>query len=209
MSLKKLPQSFYRQDAIALAKALIGKILVHKTADQTYRARIVETEAYCGPEDLASHSSKGLTARTKVMFGPAGRAYVFLIYGIHDMFNIVAGEKEGDAQAVLIRAAEPLDHWQADLAGPGKLAKAMKIKRADDGLSLTGSKLFLLDSPDDRPTLITTTRIGVDYARHWKDAPLRFYDAASSAVSRFATAAPKPNRSPEIRRRPGKKPMKD
>jgi DNA-3-methyladenine glycosylase len=182
--LRKLPERFYQQPATELAQALIGKILVHQTPRQTYRARIVETEAYCGPEDLASHSSKGLTARTKVMFGPAGHAYVYLIYGIHDMFNIVAGQNLGDAHAVLIRAAEPQDGWQADLAGPGKLARAMRITRADNGLSLTGNKLFLLDPRQQQPKLITTTRIGVDYAKHWKDAPLRFYDAKSKAVSK-------------------------
>ena len=119
---KKLPRSFFRQPAEELAPALIGKILVRRIRSKTFQARIVETEAYLGPDDLASHASKGRTLRTEVLFGPAGRAYVYLIYGMYDMLNVVAGE-EGEAQAVLIRAARPLNGWKADhclpdLSGP-------------------------------------------------------------------------------------------
>ena len=120
------------------------------------------------------------------MFGPSGHAYVYLIYGMYDMLNIVAGEL-GSGQAVLIRAAEAMDGWQADLGGPGKLARAMRITRAQNGLDLTGVDLFLIHGP--RPEKIErTVRIGVDYAEHWKDAPLRFTDAASSALSRRIAA---------------------
>ncbi len=117
------------------------------------------------------------------MFGPAGRAYVYLIYGIHDMFNIVAGEVN-DAQAVLIRAAEPLNGWVADLSGPGKLAKAMRITRKESGTDLSGDSLFVLDNASDRPRIKTTRRIGVDYAGEWRDRPFRFIDADSKAVSK-------------------------
>ena len=126
----KLPHEFYQRPAKRLARALIGKIFVHRVGGKTLRARIVETEAYVGPHDLACHSAKGRTARTDVMFGPVGRAYVYFIYGMYEMFNIVCGP-EGSAQAVLIRAAEPLDGWQADLSGPGKFAREMKITRGD------------------------------------------------------------------------------
>src|SRR5205807_2601146 len=119
----------------------------------------------------------------EVMFGPGGHAYVFLIYGMHDMFNIVSGDKE-DPQAVLVRAAEPLDGWQANLSGPAKLARALHVTRKLNGVDLTGETLFLLGDPDYRPTLVETTRIGVDYAREWKDALLRFLDARSRAVSK-------------------------
>ena len=85
----KLGHSFFGRPAIDLAEDLIGKILVHRVCDHEYKARIVETEAYLGPQDLASHASKGRTKRTEVMFGPPGRAYVYLIYGIYDMFNVV------------------------------------------------------------------------------------------------------------------------
>jgi DNA-3-methyladenine glycosylase len=152
--------------------------------------RIVETEAYQGPEDLAAHSSRGRTARTAVMFGPPGHAYVYLIYGMYDMLNIVASVK-GDAQAVLIRAAEPLNGWGAKLSGPGKLAKEMHITRADNGKDLTGSELFLVDDPDYVPQIGRTARIGVDYAGDWRHKLLRFIDARSPAVS-----GPRRRRSP-------------
>ncbi len=116
------------------------------------------------------------------MFGPAGHAYVYFIYGTHEMFNIVAG-KTGSGQAVLIRAAEPLNSWEADLSGPGKLARAFKITRDYNGLDLTGDKLFLLHDPERRPRIVRTKRIGCDFAGEWKDKLLRFLDADSKAVS--------------------------
>jgi DNA-3-methyladenine glycosylase len=100
-TLKKLDQAFYERPAIELAADLMGKIIVRTVRRKEFRARIVETEVYIGSHDLASHASKGRTTRTEIMFGPAGRAYVYLVYGIHDMFNIVAGQV-GDPQAVLI-----------------------------------------------------------------------------------------------------------
>jgi DNA-3-methyladenine glycosylase len=177
-----LPRAFYARDAKTVARELVGKIIVHRVGGRVLRARIVETEAYVGAHDLACHASKGRTARTEVMFGLAGHAYVYLVYGLHDMFNIVTGAM-GDAQAVLIRAAEPLDGAADDLSGPGKFARAMKITRADNNADLCGEKLFLLDSPH-KPRLIVTPRIGVDYAGAWKDKPLRFFDRASAAVSK-------------------------
>jgi DNA-3-methyladenine glycosylase len=179
----KLGAAFFRRQAADLARDLVGTVLVRSYRGKELRARIVETEAYIGPHDLACHASRGRTKRTEVMFGPGGHAYVYLIYGIHEMFNIVSGEA-GDPQAVLVRAAEPLDGWQADLAGPGKLARALRITRKLNGLDLTGATLFLLSRAGYRPALVQTTRIGVDYAGEWKDAPLRFLDARSRAVSR-------------------------
>ncbi len=119
------------------------------------RARIVETEAYVGPHDLACHAAKGRTKRTEVMFGEAGHAYVYFIYGMYDMLNIVTGAK-GDAQAVLIRAAEVIGEWgdgKTDLSGPGKLARAMQITRADNGCDLLGEKLFILKKREGSPRL--------------------------------------------------------
>jgi DNA-3-methyladenine glycosylase len=214
--LKKLSRAFYERPAIDLAPDLLGKILVRVTsrvatgdslgrgastpgvrgrAGQVYRARIVETEAYVGSHDLACHASKGRTRRTEVMFGPGGYAYVYLIYGMYPMFNIVASV-EGDAQAVLIRAGEPLDHWQADLSGPGKLTRAMRITCADNGIDLTGEQIFLLDDPTSRPMIAKTKRIGVDYAKEWRDELLRFVDLNSRAVSKTPNSKPKiPNAS--------------
>jgi len=181
-SLRKIGHSFFQRDASSLARDLIGTILVHRIRGKEYRARIVETEAYVGPLDLASHSSKGRTKRTEVLFGPPGHAYVYLIYGMYEMFNIVA-HRAGSGQAVLIRAAEPLDNWKVDLSGPGKLARGLKISRSENGLDLTGDALFLLHDPGYRPRIGRTRRVGVDYAKEWKDALLRFFDANSAAVS--------------------------
>jgi len=181
---RKLQQEFYAKPAEDLAVALLGKILVRPVRGILRRARIVETEAYCGVKDLASHSSKGRTARTEVMFGPAGRAYVYFIYGIHEMFNIVGGTV-GDAQAVLMRGAEGLDGWEADLTGPGKLAKAFGITRKDNGMDLSGDDLFIVDDPEYRPRIVRTKRIGVDYAKRWKDRLLRFLDVSNPIAARL------------------------
>src|SRR5205814_6585556 len=167
-TLHRRNRSFFEREAIEVAKDLIGTILVHRVRGREFRARIVEAEAYVGEHDLACHAAKGRTARTEVMFGPAGHAYVYFIYGMYDMFNIVTG-KPGVAQAVLIRAAEPLDSWQTNLSGPGKLTREMRITRADNALDLTERKLFLLRDPKDRPRVIESMRIGVDYAGEWKD----------------------------------------
>ncbi len=181
---KKLRRSFFAREAEVLAPELIGTILVHRVNGEERRGRIVETEAYVGCHDLACHAARGRTPRASMLWERAGTSYVYLIYGIHDMFNIVSGA-EGVAQAVLIRAAEPLDGWEANLSGPGHFAKGFGITRRDNGLDLTGDTLFLLTSRDtSAPRIVRTRRIGVDYAKEWKDAPLRFIDADSAAVSR-------------------------
>jgi DNA-3-methyladenine glycosylase len=185
-SLKKLSHQFYERPAIELAPDLLGKILVRQVRGRigrAYCARIVETEAYVGAHDLACHASKGRTRRTEIMFGSGGYAYVYFIYGMYSMFNIVASV-DGDAQAVLVRAGEPLNNWKADLSGPGKLTRAMRITCADNGTDLTGREIFLLDDPNYQPVISTTKRIGVDYAKEWKDALLRFVDLNSRAVSK-------------------------
>ncbi len=123
----KLDSAFFHRPALELARDLLGTILVRRYRGKTRRARIVETEAYVGSHDLACHASRGRTKRTEVMFGPGGHAYVFLIYGIHEMFNVVAGEF-GDPQAVLIRAAVPLDGWEADMRGPGRFTPLCTLR---------------------------------------------------------------------------------
>jgi DNA-3-methyladenine glycosylase len=180
-AMKKLRYAFFRKPAIELAQDLVGTILVHRWRGRERRARIVETEAYVGAHDKACHAFKGRTQRTEIMFGPAGRAYVYLIYGMYNMLNIVAGDLD-DPQAVLIRGAMPLDDWQADLSGPGKLARALQITRAHNGLDLTGSTLFLQSDAAGRPTIAATPRIGIDYAEEWKDVPLRFVDTAFASA---------------------------
>jgi DNA-3-methyladenine glycosylase len=171
---------FYQRNAETVAKDLLGKTLVVKLGKSEKRSRIVETEAYLGVHDLAAHTSKGRTKRTETLFGPAGRAYVYLIYGMYDMLNIVTGNEDG--QAVLIRGVEPLD-FEGDTTGPGKLCKVLGITRKLNDEPLTGKKLWLEKGKAPK-TITTTTRVGVDYAKEWKDAKLRFYDAESGWVSR-------------------------
>ena len=144
--------------------------------------RIVETEAYLGPHDLASHARYGRTTRTEVMFGPPGRAYVFLIYGMYSCLNVVT-ERAGTASAVLIRALEPLQGIDDRTDGPGRLCRALDIDRTFHGADLRGSSLYLTGgSPPRRVAL--TRRIGVDYARHWARRLLRYTEAGSPHVSR-------------------------
>jgi DNA-3-methyladenine glycosylase len=176
-----LPSAFFRRDAETVARALIGTILVRRYRGKTLRARIVETEAYVGSHDLACHAAKGRTARTEVMFRPGGIAYVYFIYGMYDMLNIVTGEKD-DPQAVLIRAGEPLDGWDADLSGPGKLCRALHITRAQNGVALTSPALHFLPRQAEL-AIAVSARIGVDYAKDWRDKPLRFYEEGNGFVS--------------------------
>lgn len=182
--LVRLARHDYARPAIELAPALLGSIMVRRAGGQVRRARLIEIEAYLGPKDLAAHSSKGRTARTEVMFGPPGHAYVYFIYGMHFMFNIVAG-MEGEAQALLVRGAEPLDGWDVDLSGPGRLARAFGIVRADNGLDLVGDDIHLVADPAYRPRIVRRKRVGVDYARHWKDRLLRFIDASNPAAKKL------------------------
>jgi DNA-3-methyladenine glycosylase len=172
---RRLESEFFRQSAVEVAAQLLGVVMHRRVGGKILRARIVETEAYLGPKDLASHSSKGRTARTEVMFGPAGKAYVYFIYGMHNMFNIIVGTP-GEAEAVLIRAAEPLDDWQADLTGPGKFARAFQVTRKDYGMDLTGNEIFFMSDVSYRPQIRKTKRIGVEYAKHWQHRILRFVD---------------------------------
>jgi DNA-3-methyladenine glycosylase len=176
MNLDKLPAAFFRKPAVDLARGLLGTILIRRHRGRVFRARVVEAEAYVGAHDLACHAAKGRTARTEVMFGPAGRAYVYLVYGMHHLFNIVAGE-EGDPQAVLLRGAVPLDGWEADLSGPGKLARQFHITREHYGLEVTGDELYFAADPGYRPDIRSSPRIGVEYSGAWQHELLRFFDA--------------------------------
>lgn len=172
---KPVGRSFFSQSATDVAAGLLGAVMCRRAGQSILRARIVETEAYLGPVDLASHSSKGRTARTEVMFGPPGRAYVYFIYGMYWMFNVVAGV-EGEAHAVLIRAADPLDGWKIDLSGPGKLARGFGITRNDNGMDVTNGSIFFATHENQRPRISRRKRIGVDYAGRWKDRLLRYVD---------------------------------
>jgi len=177
-----LEREFFARAADLVAKGLLGQVLVVVTDGVERRGRIVETEAYLGVQDSACHASKGRTKRTEVMFGPPAVSYVYLIYGMYDMFNIVT-DQEGSAHAVLIRAVEPLLNIDLKTDGPGKLCKAMCITREHNKLSVLGPDIWFEqgDAPRD---ISVTPRIGIDYAKEWKDAPLRFCDADSAYVSK-------------------------
>jgi DNA-3-methyladenine glycosylase len=179
-----LPRSFYQRDTVLVAQELLGKHLVHVVDGIVRSGRIVEVEAYLGPHDLASHSSKGPTARNRVMFGPPGHAYVYLIYGIHFCLNIVT-QAEGDGAAVLLRALEPVRNLEGRTHGPGLLCKAMSIDRRHDGHDLLSSQLYVDDTPTlPRLRIARRPRIGVDYAGTWAKRLLRFYIAGNPFVSR-------------------------
>ena len=192
----KLSRSFYQQATIDVAKQLLGKYLVRRHDDGAAIGRIVETEAYIGPQDLACHASKGRTARTEVMFGPAGRAYVYFIYGFYNMLNLVTEAKDYPA-AVLIRAVEPVDGIELmkerrkstvlrNLAsGPGKLCQAFAVDRSLNGANLNGHILYVEDRAEATPKFQATARIGVDYAGKWKTKPYRFLVRGSEFVSKL------------------------
>src|SRR4051812_32540482 len=180
-----LALSFFDRPADELARALVGTIMTRRFANgRVCRARLAETEAYLGPRDLAAHASKGRTKRTDVMFGPPGRAYVYFIYGMHQMFNIVVGE-EGRAEAVLLRAAQPLDGWDANLLGPGRLARAFAITAADNRTDLGAGDITFLADPEYRARVVKAKRVGVDYAGRWKHRLLRFIDANNPVAARL------------------------
>jgi DNA-3-methyladenine glycosylase len=183
----RLPAAFFADDATAVARKLIGCALVH--GDRA--GLVVETEAYLGPEDLASHARFGSTQRTSVMFGPGGVSYVYLCYGIHQMFNIVTGGA-GDGQAVLIRAIAPYLGMPDDPStgrGPGKVTQALGLDRRHDRRDLTRGDLFVAAIARAAPARIARgPRVGVAYAGAWANRPLRFWWRDHPAVSRPAAA---------------------
>jgi DNA-3-methyladenine glycosylase len=189
-----LPRSFYNRPTLKVARDLLGKLLVHGAT----AGMIVETEAYLGSDDLAAHSARGITDRTRVIFGPPGHAYVYLIYGMYECLNLVA-EPEGKPGCVLIRALQPisgLDEMQRRrpaarkperlASGPGRLTLALGITRALNGADVTSPPLTVQRwTGAPRFRIATTPRIGITHCADW---PLRFIIAGNPYVSR----APKP-----------------
>lgn len=182
--MQKLPPEFYNRDTVIIAKELLGKQLIH-TVDGIERiGKIVEVEAYLGQHDLAAHTSKGITQRTQIMFGPAGFAYVYLIYGIYYCFNVVT-EKEGQGSAVLIRALEPVQNIELRTEGPGLLCKAMQIDKRLNGHNLQSADFFISKDPIPATfSIVEKPRIGVHYAKEWADKLLRFYIKDNPFVSK-------------------------
>lgn len=154
-NMKRLTQEFFDQNAVELAPQLLGKYLCRKTSEGILRLAITETEAYYTESDTACHARKGRTPRTELLYHRGGCAYVYLCYGIHNLFNVISGE-EGIPQGVLIRGVAGFD-------GPGKLTRAMGIDRSLNGADLVqGSELWLEEG--EQPAYIRTPRIGIDYA---------------------------------------------
>jgi DNA-3-methyladenine glycosylase len=194
MGLVRLGRDFYARPVLKVARDCLGKLVVHRTRAGLVAGRIVETEAYRGPEDRAAHSHGGRrTRRTEAMFGPPGHAYVFLIYGLHHHLNLVTG-RAGEPHAVLLRALEPIDGLDLMSArrsiapdrveltnGPGKLAQALGVDRSHNGLDLCEGDLFLADAP--RLAARRSPRVGVEYAGEWADRPWRFFVPGHRYVS--------------------------
>lgn len=179
-----LPRSFYDRDPVTVATELLGKRLVHVAGGIERIGRIVEVEAYLGPHDLAAHSAKGLTPRTRVMFGPPGHAYVYLIYGMYHCMNVVT-QQEGTASAVLLRALEPVKNIEGRTQGPGLLCKAMHIDKRLNGHDLVSDDFYIAqEDPPARHRIVKRPRVGVDYAGHWAKRLLRFYILGTPYVSR-------------------------
>jgi len=182
--LQRLNRAFYDRNTVIVARELLGKYLVHQSDGQERIGRIVEDEAYLGSHDLAAHSSKGLTQRTKVMFGPPGHAYVYLIYGMYYCMNVVT-EQEGHASAVLLRAVEPVKNIDGRTQGPGLLCKAMGIDKRLNGHDLVSDDFYIADPPEEEPlTIVKRPRVGVAYAKHWQNRLLRFYIKGNPFVSK-------------------------
>ena len=164
----RLPQSFFLRDVLDIAPDLLGKYLVRRFEDgRIERYRITETEAYRGMEDLACHASKGRTPRTEIMFLEGGTVYVYLIYGMYWMLNLVTGT-EGNPSAVLIRGME-------GFPGPGRVGRQLHLDRSFYGESLTNSERIWVEDAEPVAKIRTSKRIGVDYAGEWADKPWRFY----------------------------------
>ena len=194
----RLTASFYlRDDVVAIAQELLGTILVTEWEGVRTTARIVETEAYRGPEDKASHAyNNRRTARTEVMFGPGGHAYVYLCYGIHHLFNVVTGPAE-IPHAVLVRAVEPLVGIDIMMArrqrtqpkkltsGPGLVGQALGLSTIHSGLALTTGDSIWIEAQglEKDEAIVSSPRIGVDYAGECATWPWRFYLAGNPWVS--------------------------
>ena len=192
----RLPRRFFVRDPVVLARDLLGRVLFYKTPEGLLAGRIVETEAYTGAADPASHAFRGRTARNAVMFGPAGHAYVYFTYGMHHCLNVTAGA-QGTAGAVLLRALEPLagveimrargDHGPESrlLSGPGKVGRAFGLSLIDNGRDFTRGPLGLATGAPipDREVAISR-RIGISRA---VDLPYRFAVLSSPSVSKAPT----------------------
>jgi DNA-3-methyladenine glycosylase len=194
--LRKLPRDFFERDTIIVAQELLGKLLVHESTDGKTVGKIVEVEAYIGPDDKGSHAFKGLrSSRTEIQFGPGGYAYIYLIYGVYHCFNIVTN-RENYPEVVLVRALEPVEgmgimtkrRHETNLEnlcrGPGKLCQAMDISKKHYGMDLCGDIMYVLDEGSPNINIESSTRINIDYAAEYKIKPWRFFIQGNHFVSK-------------------------
>ena len=170
----RLGKRFFHQPTVKVAKELLGKYLIVCRENQFQVGKITETEAYVGPQDKASHASRGKTDRNKIMWGPPGQLYVYFVYGMYYCLNVVT-EKEGYPAAVLIRGLEPVFGIRGKTDGPGKICRELKITTKDTGLDITKSYEIYIKDIGERPKeIIAAPRIGVDYAGEWAKRKWRF-----------------------------------
>jgi DNA-3-methyladenine glycosylase len=168
-----LGPEFFERDTVEVARDLLGKVLVRRIGDAEFWGRLIEVEAYLGPDDRAAHSFDGhRSPRNEVMFGDAGRAYVYFTYGMHHCLNFVTREA-GVPQAVLARALEP-GPAVGRCSGPGLLCRALDIDRSLNGVLLNPPDLYLVDDGEPARTVYVTPRVGVYRSGDWTDRPLRF-----------------------------------
>jgi DNA-3-methyladenine glycosylase len=176
----RLSRSFFARPCLEVAPELLGLYLVHGA----HAGRIVEVEAYVHEEDQACHARFGRTKRAETLYGPPGHAYVYLIYGMYDCFNVVCEPRDSPA-AVLIRALEPLPPLEGGTDGPGKLCRALGINRAHNRADLVSGATVWIERRNRKPVRVAQTpRIGVDYAGEWAKKPWRFVDADSVWLSK-------------------------
>lgn len=180
-----LNRDFYDRDTAEVARDLLGCRLVREMGGRRFVARIVETEAYVGPHDLACHAAKGITPRTEVLYGPPGRAYVYFIYGLHFLLNAVT-EREGHGAAVLFRGLEPIEGFGPEdrTNGPARLTKALEVDKEFNRWDLTLGERLWIESGKRLAPIAVGPRIGVEYAGEWAKAPLRFWEEGNRWVSR-------------------------
>ena len=164
----RLTRSYFLQDVLQVARSLPGKYLVMQNSDQVHRYMITDVEAYRGEEDQASHARRGMTPRTRIMYQQGGLLYIYLIYGMHWMLNVVAGPP-GEPQAILIRGLRSVN-------GPGRLTRQLGIDNTYNEEDLIfSSRIWLEDHQVSQSKIITRPRVGIDYAgKEWREKPWRF-----------------------------------
>lgn len=202
--MEKVNREFYNRNSLLVAKELLGKYLVHVVGGEELICKLVEVEAYMGPEDKAAHSYGGRrTERVEVMYGPAGYAYVYIIYGMYYCLNVVV-EREGLPQAVLIRGAEPIKGLEEMsklrfkkeykelkkrevinlTSGPGKLCSALNIDKTCNGADLCGENLYILEGEKEPFEIGASARVNIDYAEEYREKPWRFFIKDNPFVSK-------------------------